>query len=156
MKAEINHVSIGADDLSESVRFYTEVFGAEVIATPNFGHPVQWLRLGALQLHVFQRGEPAAKFHHFALAVDDFETVYWQTHARGMHDTNTMGSHLNQLPSGQIQLYLRDPGGNLVEVDSPSAEGLSERTRSQLVRLIDRHPQDADNLRAHLDLPSGD
>ena len=153
MKAQINHVSIGARDLQESVRFYKEVFGAEEIATPNFGYPVQWLRLGTLQLHLFQRGEPAPNYCHFALAVDDFETVYRQTRARGIHDIDTNGSHLNQLPSGQIQLYLRDPGGNLVEVNCHGAEALSDRTRSELVRLTDRYPQNPSNMQAHLDLP---
>jgi catechol 2,3-dioxygenase-like lactoylglutathione lyase family enzyme len=51
---ELNHVSIHAKDLSESVRFYSEVLGLETIPTPNFGYPVQWLRLGDRQLHIFQ------------------------------------------------------------------------------------------------------
>ena len=50
-----NHVSIHAIDLEESVRFYTEVFGMERIPTYTFAFPVQYLRLGDLQLHLFQR-----------------------------------------------------------------------------------------------------
>jgi len=34
-RAHINHVSIGAQDLQDSVQFYTEIFGAEPIDTPN-------------------------------------------------------------------------------------------------------------------------
>ena len=49
----INHVSIAARDLEESTRFYVEVFGMEPIATPIFETPVQWLRCGDLQLHLF-------------------------------------------------------------------------------------------------------
>ena len=49
----INHVSISATDLEESTRFYEEVFGMERIPTPIFETPVQWLRVGDLQLHLF-------------------------------------------------------------------------------------------------------
>jgi catechol 2,3-dioxygenase-like lactoylglutathione lyase family enzyme len=150
MRARINHVSVGARELGPSVRFYTELFGAEEIDTPNFGYPVQWLRLGDLQIHLFRRSAAAPTYHHFAIEVDDFETAFRKT--REAHDRNTMGAHLNELPTGQIQLYLRDPGGNLVEINCADAGALSEETRAELVRLRDRYPQDASNSKAHLDL----
>jgi catechol 2,3-dioxygenase-like lactoylglutathione lyase family enzyme len=152
MRARINHVSVGARELGESVRFYKELFGAEEIDTPNFGYPVRWLRLGDMQIHLFERSAAAPTYHHFALEVDDFETAYRQTRARGTHDRDTMGWHLNELPSGQVQLYIRDPGGNLVEINCPDAAGLSDEIRSELARLRDRYPQDANNAKAHLDL----
>jgi catechol 2,3-dioxygenase-like lactoylglutathione lyase family enzyme len=155
MKARINHVSIGAHDLRESVRFYTDLFGAEEIDTPNFGYPVQWLRLGELQVHLFERGGAAPVYHHFAIEVDDFETAFRETRHAGLQDRETMGWHLNQLPSGQIQLYVRDPGGNLVEINCPDAGALSDETRTELKRLADRFPQDSSNSEAHLYLALG-
>lgn len=148
--AQINHVSIGARNLLDSVQFYAEVFGAQLIDTPNFGVPVQWLRLGDCQLHLFERQTPAPTYHHFALWVDDFEAVFRATRARGLHDSETMGAHLNELPSGQIQLYFRDPGGNLVEVNSADTRALSDEVRLELVRLEDREPQNDSNRRAEL------
>ena len=96
-------------------------------------------------------------YHHFALEVDDFETVYRETRALGMHDRKTQGWHLNELPSGQVQLYVRDPGGNLVEINCADASSLSDEIRSELVRTGDRYPQNAENSRAHLylELPRG-
>jgi catechol 2,3-dioxygenase-like lactoylglutathione lyase family enzyme len=152
VRARINHVSISARELAQSVGFYTELFGAEVIESPNFGYPVQWLRIGDLQLHIFERTGDAPMYHHFALEVDDFERVCRETRARGLHDQQANGRHLNQLPSGQIQLYLRDPAGNLVEINCASADALSEETRSELAFLAERFPQDENNSRAHLDL----
>ncbi len=149
-RAHINHVSIGAKDLRESVQFYAEIFGAEMLDTPNFGFPVQWLRVGDLQLHLFERPGPAPTYHHFALAVDDFEAVFRATRARGLHDAETMGWHLNELPSGQVQLYIRDPGGNLVEVNWQDAHSLSDELRLEMVRLNDRQPQNESNRRAEL------
>ena len=150
MRARINHVSIGARDLNASVRFYTDVFGAQTIETPNFGYPVQWLRVGELQIHLFERSGEAPKYHHLALEVDDFEAAFRETRARGMHDRETQGWHLNELPSGQVQLYIRDPGGNLVEINCAGPSSLSDEIRSELVRLTDRYPQDAENRRARL------
>jgi catechol 2,3-dioxygenase-like lactoylglutathione lyase family enzyme len=148
--AYINHVSIGAKDLDESVRFYSEVFGAERIDTPNFGYPVQWLRLGDLQLHLFKREAEAPVYHHFAIAVDNFDAVFRATRDRNVHDRDTQGRHLSELPSGQVQLYIRDPGGNLLEVNCPDARMVSEEIRAEMVRLEDREPQDESNRRAIL------
>ena len=152
--AHINHISIGAKDLEESVRFYVEVFGAEVIDTPNFGLPVQWLSIGALQLHISVRQTDPPTYNHFALLVDDFEAVYSSTRDRGGHDGETMGYLLGELPSGQVQLYIRDPAGNLVEVNAPDARALSGDIQRELVRIEDRYPQDTANRRASLSLPS--
>jgi catechol 2,3-dioxygenase-like lactoylglutathione lyase family enzyme len=146
----INHISIGAKDLDESVRFYCEVFEAEKIDTPNFGYPVQWLRLGDLQLHLFMRDAEAPTYHHFAIAVDDFDAVFRATRERKAHDRATQGHHLFELPSGQVQLYIRDPGGNLLEVNWPDARTLSEEIRVDMVRHAERHPQDESNRRAAL------
>ena len=55
MPTTINHVSVNALNLRESVDFYVELLGAEPIPTPNFGVPVQWLALGRTQLHLFER-----------------------------------------------------------------------------------------------------
>ena len=38
----LNHVSVVARNLRESVRFFEEVFGMQRVPTPNFGFPVQW------------------------------------------------------------------------------------------------------------------
>ncbi len=46
MSTQINHVSVNARNLQESVDFYIDLLGAEPIPTPNFGIPVQWLALG--------------------------------------------------------------------------------------------------------------
>src|SRR5690348_4875208 len=39
VSSRINHVSVNALDLQESVEFYVDLLGAERIATPNFGLP---------------------------------------------------------------------------------------------------------------------
>src|SRR5919198_6331816 len=149
--AWLNHVSISAEDLAESTRYYTEIFGAETIPTPNFGFPVQWLRLGDLQLHLFQsRDHSVPRNHHIAFAVDDFERVFWTAKERGIHDDTAFGHHLFELPNNIAQMYIRDPGGNLVEVNWPEASGLDRSIRAEMKKLGDVFPQDAENLKARL------
>jgi catechol 2,3-dioxygenase-like lactoylglutathione lyase family enzyme len=148
--AALNHVSVVAGDLDRSIRFYEAVFGLERLPTPNFGFPVQWLRVGGLQLHLFERPDAAPTYHHLALAVEDFAGVYERARTLDAFDRTAFGHHLYELPGDCAQLYLRDPGGNLVEVDAPRASSLPADVRTEMKRLADVHPQDPENLRATL------
>ena len=150
----VNHVSVVARNLAVSVTFYSELFSAEPLSTPNFGFPVQWLRIGRVQLHVFERGEEAPLYHHFGVTVDDFERVYRLAERLDVHDRHTFGHHLYELPNDIAQLYIRDPAGNLVEVDSPNASLLPADIARVMRRLADDHVQSDENLRATLFLSS--
>lgn len=155
--SRLNHVSVSAADLERSGAFYVELFGAEPLATPNFGYPVRWLGLGDTQLHLFQSGDDAPSRHHFALAVEDLEPVYRRAAALDAFDTTAFGHHLYELPGDIAQLYLRDPGGNLVEVNCLGAGGLPDALGQDMRRLADVHPQSDDNLSARLYLhPAGE
>jgi YD repeat-containing protein len=145
-----NHVSVSARNLEESTRFYTEVFGMEKIPTYNFAFPVQYLRLGDLQLHLFERETPAPEFHHFAINVDEFEATYVKARELGIQEERAFFSHAYELPDGSVQMYLRDPAGNLVEVDWPDVSTLDRSIVTGLERLEDDVPQDGESRRATL------
>jgi len=148
--SRLNHVSVNAKDLGASVDFYVDVFGAEPLATPDFGLPVQWLGIGESQLHLFEVDVDPLSHHHFAVTVQDLEPVYRRAEARDAFDFEAFGNHLVELPGDLAQTYLRDPAGNLVEIDTPGASRLPEALRSQLKRLEDMRPQTAENLSARL------
>lgn len=144
----INHVSVAARDLQASAHFYRDAFGMETIATPTFGFPVQWLRLGdRQQLHLFTRAE---RVHHFGVNVSDFEATYRRVEALGRHDASAFSSTLYELPDGAVQMYLRDPADNLVEVDWPDVETLDRSIRAKVVKLADAVPQRGDARHATL------
>ena len=111
-----NHVSIHAVDMDESLRFYTEVFGMERLPSPDFDIHVEWLRLGDQQLHLFVRETATPPYHHIGLDVDDFEAAFVMARDRGLLD-DALGPPVRELIDGSAQMYLRDPAGNLVEVD---------------------------------------
>jgi catechol 2,3-dioxygenase-like lactoylglutathione lyase family enzyme len=147
---QINHVSVNAINLTTSVEFYRELFGAVPLPTPNFGLPVQWLDLGDAQVHLFERETEPRMHHHFALTVHDLEPVYHRAADRGAFDDTAFGHHLVELPGDVVQTYLRDPAANLVELDTPFASRLPESLRQEMKPISDLRPQSAENRRARL------
>jgi lactoylglutathione lyase len=131
----INHTSIVARSLDESARFYEELFGMERIPTAIFGDPVLWLRAGTSQLHLFEADETATLRAHVSFDVDDFDALYAKARERGILDTSAFGAPLRVHPAGWVQLYLRDPAGNLIEVDWPDADALSPGTLADATEL---------------------
>ena len=153
MTSRINHVSISARNLRESVDFYVDLLGAEPIDTPNFGIPVQWLALGRTQLHLFEKDVQPTSHHHLGITVDDLEPAYRAAERRGAFDHEAFGNHLVELPGDVVQLYVRDPAGNLVELDHHGVERLPEDLRALVKPLWGFNPQDDENMRARLFVP---
>ena len=153
MSSRINHVSVNARDLQESVDFYVDLLGAELIATPNFGLPVQWLALGRTQLHLFEADMQPTSHHHLGITVDDLEPVYRAAERRDAFDREAFGNHLVELPGDLVQLYVRDPAGNLVEIDQDGVGRLPDDLRSQVTPLWDFNPQDDEQMTARLFVP---
>ena len=153
MSGRINHVSVNAVDLQESVDFYVELLGAEPIQTPNFGLPVQWLALGRTQLHLFERDLTPTSHHHFGITVDDLEPVYRAAERRDAFDDVAFKNRLVELPGDIVQLYLRDPAGNLIEIDADGVDRLPDDMRAVLKQLWDFNPHTEEQLSARLFVP---
>ena len=134
------HVSVQAYDLEESARFYKEMFGMEELPSPDFPFPVRWLRVGDLQLHLFESDAPAPQGHHFGIDVDDFEAVYKRANDLGVGIGGGYFSNVYELPDGALQLYIRDPAGNMVELNWPDATML-DRSVVPDIRKIDGTPE---------------
>jgi catechol 2,3-dioxygenase-like lactoylglutathione lyase family enzyme len=138
----INHVSIPCRDLDESERFYREVFGLDRLAAPDFRHPVRWLRLGEQQLHLMQVPEEQPLLNqHFGLDVEDFEAAFVKLRELGALDSKTHATPVWELPDGSVQLYARDPAGNLLEVNWPEAATLDRGIVGDIPRRADDVPQ---------------
>jgi hypothetical protein len=112
---------------------------------------VLWLRLGEQQLHLFESNEDEPQpRQHLALDVEDFDAVYAKAKELGILDSRAFGSPLRTHPNGWAQLYLRDPAGNLIEVDAPDASALSPETLAEAVPLEESVEQTGDAARATL------
>lgn len=139
MKATgFTHVSVYARDLQESIRFYTDFFGLEEVPSPDFTNPVSWLRVGDLQLHLLQSEDPIPTRQHFGLDVDDFEAAYKRARALDVLDEGREPA-VRELSDGSVQLYVRDPSGNLIEINWPDATTL-DRTLIPDTKKVDGPP----------------
>jgi catechol 2,3-dioxygenase-like lactoylglutathione lyase family enzyme len=150
--SRVNHVSVSATDLAASTEFYGRLLGAEPIATPDFGFPVQWLALEDTQLHIFERDSPPTQHHHFGVEVDldRLVSAYRLCAELDAFDDDTFRHRLVGLPGDCIQLYLRDPAGNLVELNAVGASRLPDDLREDLQILADVRPQDGEHGDARL------
>lgn len=135
----ITHLSISAHDLDESAAFYKDLFGMEELPAPTFPFPVRWLRVGDLQIHLFQSDDPAPAGHHFGLDVDDFTGFYKQAKEMGIIDGSDYFQHVYELPEGALQLYLRDPAGNMVELNYPNVRDI-DRSEIDGIRKLEAKP----------------
>ncbi len=136
----VNHVSIVAHDLEESMRFYVDVLGLEPVPTPTFAFPVRWLKAGDLQVHLFAREDTPPTYAHFAFTVDDIVAVYERARELGILDRTSFGYAIAERPGGEAQLYIRDPSGNLLELDPPDGAAARERIE-EMILISERVPQ---------------
>jgi catechol 2,3-dioxygenase-like lactoylglutathione lyase family enzyme len=150
MPAALNHVSVVATDLAESMRFYVDELGLERLPTPDFGFPVVWLRAGDCQVHLFVRPGAPPSHAHFGLEISDFMRVYRRMKELDALDHVTFGNAIYELPDGGVQMYVRDPAGNLVELDLRDASTFDHDEVPEYRRLADVRPQDGDAARATL------
>jgi lactoylglutathione lyase len=144
------HVSIHAHDLEESLRFYVDVLGMQRVPSPDFAQTVEWLQLGDQQLHLFLSEDPAPQAHHIGLDVDDFEAAYRMASERGLFDGDVFGAAVRELNDGAVQMYLRDPAGNLVELNWPDATTLDRSLIPNITHIEDERAQSEEAQRARL------
>jgi catechol 2,3-dioxygenase-like lactoylglutathione lyase family enzyme len=149
----INHVSVNARDVQESMDFYVELLGAEPVPSPNFGNNVQWLAIGSTQLHLFERDVEVPSRHHFAVTVEDLEPAYRAAERRGAFEHEAFGNHLIELPGDVVQLYVRDPVGNLMEINQAGVERLPDDIRAELKPIWELNPQSEEDMRGRLFVP---
>lgn len=151
------HATILSNDLDVSERFYIDVFKLEPLPHPNFGFDVRWLRLGDLQLHLQYTDQPIARtFQHFGIEVGDFLGTYRALSERNAFDDDNRYAWIWRLPSDELQMFCRDPFGNMIEVNARPGTDIdaSELARPERV-LADEVTQGPENAGARLFMPCG-
>lgn len=161
VESRFTHVSVQTDDLEAAVAFYESVFGLERLPTPDFMEPAQWFRCGELQLHLVENDAEAPTFNHFALHVSDFEAVYGAIQAHADAEFMVL-PHVEAgfvdgeppvyvLPSGAAQLYVRDPDGNVIEVNAPDAGALDSAVVPNVIDRPDIAPPAGEPAPVYMD-----
>ncbi|NJK82766.1 MAG: glyoxalase [Saprospiraceae bacterium] len=116
---KINHVTLIVDQLETAAAFYENELGLEVIPAFVFDYPTAFFKINEQeQLHLTEWEDAKSFRGHVCMTVDDFNALYWRAKALGIIDIAPWGK-VRQLPDGAMQLFLRDPSGNLLEISSP-------------------------------------
>lgn len=145
----VTHVSLIAEDIEESAAFYEEVLGCERLPTPRFDTQEDFksdesaniliMRLGDVQLHLWNdpgQDIEVLQLAHTGIHVDDFEGVYREVEKRDAFATIGEATAPPQVFdfNGTAQMYIRDPTGNLLEIDYPDIDELDHSVFAKVVR----------------------
>jgi lactoylglutathione lyase len=116
----IHHINLMVDDLARAVEFYGTALGLEPLPTPDMGFPAQFFKINDMQeIHLNQLQDVTPERAHFCLRVDDFTDRYRRMKSLGAIEITTWGK-IRRLPSGVMQMFVRDPSGNLIELSCES------------------------------------
>jgi glyoxylase I family protein len=116
--AGLHHVAVCVHDLDRAKAFYVDVLGLEPVHRPALPQPGAWLVVGGnpdQMVHLMVTGEsPPETFQHFALTCHDLGAA-----------REALAAHGVALSEPQVvegygrQAFVRDPDGNLVELNEP-------------------------------------
>jgi catechol 2,3-dioxygenase-like lactoylglutathione lyase family enzyme len=108
------------DDLARAVEFYGTALGLEPLPTPDMDFPAQFFKINDLQeIHLNELQDVTPERAHFCLRIDDFTDQLRRMKALGAIEIKTWGK-VRRLPSGVMQMFVRDPSGNLIELSCES------------------------------------
>jgi len=113
----VHHVSLNVRDVDEAGKFYLEVLGLEKLPRPDFGFDGLWLRSEGQEIHLMkvENHEPP-EGQHFAFKVDSLAAAIEELEGRGVKVSKPF-----DLPGGARQAFLRDPSGNMIELNQPGS-----------------------------------
>jgi catechol 2,3-dioxygenase-like lactoylglutathione lyase family enzyme len=118
----IHHVTLIVDDLERAHAFYTEVLGLEALPSFGFDYPTQFYRVNAAQqLHISEWLDQTSFRGHVCLTVRDWDRSFAAAKEQGLIDTAPWGNP-RRLPDGTMQMFVRDPSGNLIEITQRGAD----------------------------------
>ncbi len=117
----INHVTLIVDDLEKCRDFYTNVLGLEELPAFKFDYPVQLYKVNdQQQLHLTEWKDATSFRGHLCIEIDNFTDAFRKFKELGVVDIKPWGK-VRQLKGGTMQMFIRDPAGNLIEVSHPDA-----------------------------------
>ena len=115
---KINHVALIVKDLEAACIFYEKELGLEPLPAFLFDYPTAFFKFNdQQQLHLTEWEDTHSFRGHICVQVDDINTLFFRMKALGIIDIQPWGK-VRRLPDGAIQMFVRDPSGNLVELSS--------------------------------------
>ena len=112
----INHVTLIVGDLEAASRFYEEELGLQRLPAFELDFPAQFYRVNdTQQLHLTEWEDSTSNRGHVCMQVEDFNAIFFRMKELGCIDIPPWG-RVRRLPDGAMQMFIRDPSGNLIEI----------------------------------------
>ncbi|MCH2160741.1 MAG: VOC family protein [Phycisphaerales bacterium] len=112
----INHVTLVVDNLEVAGKFYREELGLEALPAFALDFPAQFFKVNdTQQLHITEWDDVFSFRGHVCFVVDDFNAIFHRMKALDAIDIRPWGL-VRRLPDGAMQMFVRDPSGNLLEI----------------------------------------
>lgn len=113
--SKLLHAALLVNDLARAKQFYEGVLGLKEKSRHNFDFEGVWYELGGNELHLMVVADPLSpvgqrprRDFHVAFLIDDYEAA--KAHLAKLGIPFREGRH------GLPQLFVRDPDGNLIEL----------------------------------------
>ncbi len=119
-----NHLALSVKDVSRSVEFYKSVLHLKEIVNRTKNEGIRWLSMGeGNELHLISTtpGEvKITKAVHLALTTPRFNDFVRELEEKKIQFTDWPGTpgKVHVRPDGILQIYLQDPDGYWIEVNS--------------------------------------
>jgi lactoylglutathione lyase len=123
-----DHIALSIADPARSGSFYESVFGLEEIGNRTEIEGIRWYSLGGgKELHLISIGgssDTPGEAAHFALTTPNFEKFVEKLRLEDIPFSDFAGTpgEVSIRADGTRQIYLQDPDGNWIEVNSTAAD----------------------------------
>ena len=124
---KINHVALIVKDLKSACLFYENELGLEPLPAFLFDYPTAFFKFNdEQQLHLTEWEDTYSFRGHICVQVNDINALFFRMKSLGVIDIQPWGK-VRRLPDGAIQMFIRDPSGNLVELSSDPKEAIDPK-----------------------------
>jgi lactoylglutathione lyase len=123
-----DHMALSVTDADRSAAFYMEVFGLEEIVNRTEIEGIRWFSLGeGKELHLISIDPQPIRLSkdvHFALTMTDFDGFVSELRETGREFSDFAGQSgaISTRSDGIRQIYLQDPDGYWIEVNSTASD----------------------------------
>ncbi|HKK76133.1 MAG TPA: VOC family protein [Saprospiraceae bacterium] len=123
-----NHVALSVKDVDRAADFYSEVLHLKEIRNETRNPDIRWFSLGeGKELHLISSVKKRFKINkaiHFAITISNYDAFVANLEANGITYSSWLGEEgkVSLRPDGIRQVYVRDPDGHWIEINSVAAK----------------------------------
>lgn len=123
-----NHVALSVDDVDRAADFYTRVLHLREIRNETRNPDIRWFSLGEdKELHLISSVKEAIKLNkavHFAISIANYDAFIDNLRTNAIPFSSWQGEQgkISLRPDGIRQVYIQDPDGHWIEINSIIAD----------------------------------